>query len=436
MTAGVSAKPFGVRRGPARLHRTPVRLRLAAAVLVIAAIALGLIAAAAATNRRDAARSVSTNSEPQLRVVEGLYASLSDADATAATTFLTGGIEPPARRSQYLRDLDAASARLATLARQAGQSPDTLTATATLARQLPVYTGLVEAARGNNRQGFPIGAAYLRRASKLMREELLPAAERLYVVDASRMNTDYRDGTRNLGLIATLAGTAVVLLLLVLAQIGLARFSNRILNVPLLIATALVAGLGLWIGFGLAGEQNALSAAQRKGSDSVQLLSASRVLALRAQGDDSLALIGRGSDTRSLPDFDRTMIALRGERTGRGLLGEAQRAAERSGTPGSLGGVRASLARFERAHRRVAALENAGNYPPAVRAYIDNELPEARRLDADLENETRAAQQRFATNAEHANSSVGGLRVGIPLLALAVAALAVSGFSSRLKEYR
>jgi hypothetical protein len=227
-----------------------------------------------------------------------------------------------------------------------------------------------------------------------------------------------------------------VLLLVVLAQIGLARFSHRILNIPLLIATVVVAGLGIWIGFGLAGEQNALSAAQRKGSDSVQLLSASRVLALRAQGDDSLALIGRGSDTRSLPDFDRTMTALRGERTGGGLLGEAQRAAERSGTSGSLADVRAWLGRFERAHTRVAALESAGNYTRAARSYIDSEAPQARQLDASLERETRAAQQRFASNADSANSSVRGLQLGIPLLALAIAALAVLGLSHRLKEYR
>jgi hypothetical protein len=228
----------------------------------------------------------------------------------------------------------------------------------------------------------------------------------------------------------------VVFLLLVVAQIAIARFSHRVLNVPLLIATVLVAGLGLWIGFGLAGEQNALSAAQRKGSDSVQLLSASRVLALRAQGDDSLALIGRGSDTLSLPDFDRTMIALRGARTGGGLLGDAQRAAERSGTPGALAGVRASLARFERAHARIAARETAGGYTRAVDTYIHSELPEARRLDATLERETRAAQQRFAANADSANDSVRGLRLGIPLLALAIAGLSVLGLSYRIKEYR
>ena len=436
MTAGASVNPLGIRVARARLGRTPVRLRLTAAVLAIAAIAFGVVAATSATTRRDAAHSVSASSEPQLTLAEGVYALLSDADATAATTFLTGGIEPPARRAQYLRDLDAASSQMAALARRTGNSPDTRAAAATLARQLPVYTGLVEAARANNRQGFPIGAAYLRRASLLMRTELLPAAERLYVVAAQRMNADYRDGTRNDGLIATVVVAAILFVLLVLAQIWLARFTNRIVNVPLLVATVLVVGLGVWVGFGLAGEQNALSAAQRKGSDSVQLLSASRVLALRAQSDDSLALIGRGSNTASIPDFDSTMIALRGRQSGGGLLGEAQRAAERSGSPGALAEIRGSLAAFERAHARVAARVDRGHYTGAVGSYIGSELGVARRLDAALERETRAAQQRFAAEAEHANGAVRGMQLGVPLLALAIAALAVLGLSYRIREYR
>jgi hypothetical protein len=411
-------------------------LRLTAAVLALAAIALGIVATTAATSRRDAARSVSASSEPQLRLAEALYASLYDADATAATTFLTGGIESAPRRAQYLRDLDAAGTQLDTLARQAGHSPETRTATATLARQLSAYAGLVEAARANNRQGFPVGAAYLRRASGLMRAELLTAAERLYVVAAERMNDDYRDGTRDAGLIAAITGAVFLFLLLVLAQIGLGRFSHRVLNVPLLIATVLVAGLGLWIGFGLTGEQNALSDAQRQGSDSVQLLSASRVLALRAQRDDSLVLIGRGSDTKSGPDYETAITTLRGKQPGGGLLGEAQRAAERAGTPGALAGVRASLAGFEHAHARVAAQADASHYKRAVRSYIRGELPEASRLDASFVRGTRAAQARFATNADSASAAVRGLQLGIALLALTIAGLAVLGLSYRIKEYR
>jgi hypothetical protein len=436
VTASASLKPFGVTLAPARLNRTPVRMRLTAALLMITAIALGAIAATAATNRREAAHSVSESSEPQLMRAEGVYASLSAADATAATTFLTGGIEPAGRRAQYLHDLDAAGTQLTALTRHAGSSADTRAPAATLAEQLPLYTGLVEAARANNRQGFPVGAAYLRRASEMMRTRLLPAAERLYVLEAQRMNDDYREGTRNFGLIATVFVAVVLFVLLVIAQVGLARFSNRILNVPLVIATVLVAALGIWVGFGLSGEQNALSAAQRKGSDAVQLLSASRVLALRAQRDDSLALIGRGSDTTSLPDFKRTMIALRGERTGGGLLGEAQDVARRSGVAGSMTGVRAWLAGFERAHARVAARVARGDYTGAVSTYIDDELKQARRLNAALESGTRAAQERFATNADSASASVRGMWLGIPLLALAIGALAVLGLSYRIREYR
>lgn len=218
MTASASLKPFGAALAPARLNRTPVRLRLTAAVLMVTAIALGAIAATAATHRRDAARSASKSSEPQLLRAEGIYASLSAADATAATTFLTGGIEPSGRRAQYLHDLDAAGTQLTALTRHAGSSADTRVPAATLAQQLPIYTGLVESARANNRQGFPVGAAYLRRASGLMRTELLPAAERLYMLEAQRMNDDYREGTRNLGLIVSVVVAAVLFLLLVLCR--------------------------------------------------------------------------------------------------------------------------------------------------------------------------------------------------------------------------
>ena len=153
-----------------------------------------------------------------------------------------------------------------------------------------------------------------------MRTSLLPAAQHLYVTEAQRIDSDYRDGTRNIGLVIAVVLGGLLLVGLVVTQVFVGRFSNRVLNVPLLIATVIVVGLGAWIAIGLASEQNALAKAQRDGSDSVQLLSAARVMALRAQRDDSIALIGRGSDTTSVADFDRTVAALRG-RPGRRRAG-------------------------------------------------------------------------------------------------------------------
>lgn len=435
LTASAAVEPFSVAGARSRLTRTPARLRLAATLLAITAIVFGVVATTAATSRRNAANSVASSSEPQLTRAEGIYAALSDADATAATTFLTGGIGNAASRKQYLRDLAAASSQLAALSRHAGNSSDIRAAAATLATQLPVYSGLVEAARSNNRQGFPVGAAYLRQASVLMRTRMLPAAEQLYVVEAQRTNADYRKGTRNIGLIASFVAGGLLLVLLLVTQLGLARFSKRRLNISLLVATGL-ALLALLAVSALIDEQNSLAAAQREGSDSVQLLSTARFLALRAQRDDSLALIGRGSDTASLPDFNKTIQALRGSGAGGGVLGEAERAARRSGTAAAVADVRAALQPFEAAHRRVAALEQRGDYRRAVDAYIHSEVPQAEALDAKLEAQTRAAQQRFAGNADDATSAIDVAPVALALFALAIAGFAIHGLAVRLKEYR
>jgi hypothetical protein len=430
VTASAAAQPLSVAGARARLNRTPARLRFAAATLAATAIVFGVVATTAATSRRDAARSVASSSEPQLVRAESVYASLSDADATAATTFLTGGIEPAARRARYLADIQAASARLEELSRRAGTARDIRAAAAVLSTQLPVYTGLVEAARSNNRQGFPVGAAYLRRASELMRTRMLPAAEHLYVVEAQRADADYRDGTRNTALIVAIALGGLLLIGLVITQVAIGRFSNRILNIPMLVATVVLVGVGAWIVVALVSEQDALAKAQREGSDSVQLLSASRVMALRAQRDESLALIGRGSDTTSVQDFDRTLVALRP------LLTQAERVAARSGTQDGVFLVEDGVRRVAGLHAGVAARERRGAYTNAVRAYVGRELPQAERLDAALEAQTAAAQRRFAHHAGDATNAVKGLRWAIPVLAIAIALLALQGLAPRIREYR
>jgi hypothetical protein len=130
------------------------------------------------------------------------------------------------------------------------------------------------------------------------------------------------------------------------------------------------------------------------------------------------------------------MTALRGERPDGGLLGQAQVVARRSGVTGSMAGVRAWLASFERAHARVAAHVGRGDYTGAVHTYVHNELKQARRLNAALAGGTQAAQEQFAANAASASASVRGMWFGIPLLALAIGALSVLGLSYRIKEYR
>jgi len=434
--AWVGPRIEGIR---ARLTTTPGRLRLAAVLLVLGAIVFGALAASAVSARRQAAHSVATDTEPLLVTAEGLYASLSDADATAATTFLTGGLEAPARRERYAGDLRAASGQLAALARQAGVSAQTRAAVGMLATQLPVYSGLVETARANNRQGFPIGAAYLRQASTLMREQLLPAAGRLYEVEARRLNGDYRSGVSAGTLFGVIAVVCAMLGLLAAIQLGLVRLTHRVFNVAIAVATALVLGLGVWMIVGLIGEQNALSRAQHTGSDGVQVLSAARILALRAQGDEGLALVARGGGEASLMDFEAVTRRLGSSGEPASLLGEAAEIARRSGSAAAIDELSATFGQYVAVHRRVVALETNGRFNDAVSLAVgsgEKEVSLSDTLNSDLERQIAAAQRSFASAASDATSALGGLWLAIPLLSVLFAALALYGLLQRLEEYR
>ena len=61
------------------------------------------------------------------------------------------------------------------------------------------------------------------------------------------------------------------------------------------------------------------------------MLSAARVLALRAQADEGLALAARGGGDASLADFDATLKRLGVEPGASGLLGEATAAGRDTG---------------------------------------------------------------------------------------------------------
>ena len=73
--------------------------------------------------------------------------------------------------------------------------PEAAAAAETLGSDLPIYADLVEAARTNSRLELLVGAAYLRRASELMRTEILPAATAIYEDAAVELDDRYRDGT-------------------------------------------------------------------------------------------------------------------------------------------------------------------------------------------------------------------------------------------------
>ena len=419
--AGIAAAPPRRRRPSARagvavgwvrarLATTPGRLVLTSVLVVVGAAFFGIVATGAEQSRERAVRAARTDTEPLLVQAVNLYTALSQANATVATGLLAGGLEPQAARNRYLNDLREATGALTALGRGAGTSTSASGAIATIANQLPIYTGLIESARANNRQGFPIGAAYLRQAAGLLDNRILPAADRVYAAEAERLNSDYRTGTGTASLVALAIAIVLALLGLALAQRYVARISHRILNLPMLVATVALAAVSVWALVGVISEQNALAGAQRNGSDSVERLSAADVLLSRAQGDLSLTLVSRGTDQTHPADF----TAVTGVLTASHLAN----------------GFRAGFASYLAAAHGVQDLESNGQLQPAItRATSVAKL--SQQLGNQLGGQITAAQARFTRRGADAASALGGLGLLIPLITVLAACLGPTPRSTR-----
>lgn len=424
--AGIAAAPPSTRRrwAPAgatmgwvreRLTTTPGRLVLASIVVVAGAACFGIIATGAEQSRQRAVSAARTATEPLLVNAVNLYTALSDANATVATGLLgVGGLEPQAARNRYLQDLDRATGALTALTRGAGTA-GAQAALGTIADDLPRYSGLVESARANSRQGFPIGAAYLRQAATLLSERILPAAERVYALEASRLNDDYRNGTSTATLVALVIAMVLGLVPLLIAQRYVTRISHRIFNILMLAATIALAGVSIWALIALSSEQSSLAAAQRNGSDVVEARSAADILLSRAQGDLSLTLVNRGTDQTDPVDFSAAMHALTGSALAPALT--------------------AGVASYGTAAGHVQGLERSGQLEAAI-----TQLPAvaavSRQLDGQLRDQMATAQAQFRAHAADASSALDGLWLALPLAAVLAAVLALLGLRERINEYR
>src|SRR5213078_737976 len=122
--------PPGARPGPGarpamgqflRARTTPAKLRLLLAGLVVLCLVWGGLAAWVVSKRASGANDVVGTSEPLSLDGQQIYRALSDADATAASAFLSGGLEPLAAR-QHRRGRDRAGQQPARPAARSGLS--------------------------------------------------------------------------------------------------------------------------------------------------------------------------------------------------------------------------------------------------------------------------------------------------------------------------
>ncbi|MGX1544991.1 hypothetical protein [Streptomyces adustus] len=418
----------------------PGRLRILGALLAVLVVAFGAVTAWQMTDRTAAADDVLHKSQPLTAAAADIYRSLADANTAASSGFLAGGQETAASRKRYEQDIDTAAAGLV---KAAGSSDPGSPAAATITRLnilLPEYKGLVERARTYNRQGFPVGGAYLRYANEKMQGEMLPAAQDLYTKENRRLGDDYARAT-------PYPWAAIALGVLALAALGWVqhrnyRRTNRVLNHGLVAGTATAAVVLLWLVVGHSVARAQLNASYDHGVRSLNVLHDARIASLKARGNENLTLVARGAETIKVGDttvdvydhdFTEDMTAL-----GKGLALARTLADDHKGAEPVTSAV-ANMTEWKKRHAAAREQDENGNYQQALDRVIGDKGATGECFDSVDANLARALdheQSEFRQAAGDGLGALTGLPLGAAVLAVLGAAGAVLGIGRRLSEYR
>lgn len=415
----------------------PGRLWIIGAVVALLVVAFGAVTAWEVSDRAAAADDVVSRSQPLSADAASIYRSLADADTAAASGFLAGAQEPRAVRLRYESDIATASRLLVKAAANTTGASDSGRSIAALNEQLPVYNGLIEQARANNRQGFPVGGAYLRYANERMTKELLPAAQKLYEAETGRLYKDYDEAET--WPYAALAVGVAALGVLFWAQRRTYLRTNRVLNHGLLAASSASVVVLLWLVTGHAVAAADLSTSRSHGQESLKVLNDARISSLQARANENLTLVARGAVvTKDGQDqYDTEYAAEMKDLVGK--LGSAEELADDSSGRTPVKDAQDSVAQWQQRHKAARDTDNAGAYDDALKQVIGASGSTGQsfdRVDAALEKAIGHEQHEFTRAASDGKGALTGLPLGAAVLAVLGAAAAGVGVSRRLAEYR
>ncbi|MBB4686716.1 hypothetical protein [Amycolatopsis jiangsuensis] len=417
---------------------TPGRLSVIAVALVVLSLVAGLVGVLSVQGKDNTVEGLVDHREPIASSAQQVYRSLSDADATAASAFLSVGAEPPALRKKYEQDIADAGSALAKAGSDVADVGNAAQQVDILNQKVPVYTGIVETARQNNRQGFPSGASYLREASQLMRTTILPAARSLYEAHTTKL-FDEQESSSDVPW-AAVALIVVLIGALVAAQLYLTRRTNRVLNIGLLVATGCIVLSLLWGTVALIVQGSFVASGRSDGTSQVDVLVRARIAALQARADETLTLVARGDGATYEQQFIGLAEKLVGADGKGGLLGEAEDLAV--DTPGQqkIEAAEVAAREWSLAHLQVRRLDDGGQYKEAVdfatSVSPDSAAAAFTRLDTNLQAAIDVCRQEFLDDTESGDRALTALAPGVGVLAVLAAGGVTVGVRERLREYR
>jgi hypothetical protein len=408
---------------------TPRRLRVAAVALAIVAVVAGVVGGVAMLSRQQAANTAVSTAEPLVVDAQKVDVYMSAANTTIAGGFLAGPVVPQPVQSLFDQDMSQAAAALTAASQRAGTGSAVSSQLSTLTSGLSVYEEKVATAEDYNRQGFPLGAAYLDEANNLMQTKLLTAATGLYGVEQARLSHDDNRASGSTLVVVVLVLLTLVLLATLLLHLDVSRRFRRVLNIGLATAILLVIAVGVWAVVAAVASGRAVAAAEHRGSAPLAVLTRARILAQQARADDELTLVTRDTDPADQQGYASTAASLASVLRTPGHGWTSSETADLS---------RASTAwnTYAAEHNHIRQSDQGGDLLGAISADHGSAAPAAAAVDAPLSAGVSTAVTSFARNDRSASNDLDGLALGCLLLMVIAAAAVLIGVEPRIREYR
>jgi hypothetical protein len=391
----------------ARMVDVPALLNRWQAIAVTACLVFGVLTAVLQVLSWNANRAAADDTEQLVRV-QSIQSTLLRADSLATSAFLVGGLEPPAQRAAYDDAIDTVTQQVAEAAEAQSADRDALAA---LNQAVTSYATTVTQARDNNRQGFPVGSAYLSDASSGLRADALPIVSALVTANSARAEDEM---SAQRPWFVVLPGLLALALLWWLNSKLSAVFRRRF-NVGLataFVGIAVLTLVALVVSIGQRSDNNGLRAGSYKlAVDGATARSAGN----DARANESLRLINRGSGAA----FEDAYVA------GRATV-----------ETHVIGGTLDLWTTYDTLHTEVVTLDESGQWDQAVAQATGpgstgafDAFDEAVRSDVDV-------SARSATRELRNGNSAILVLAGVSLLVgLAAAGICTRGIAARRKEY-
>jgi len=411
------------------ISTTPGRILTIGIVLASLGVASAFATSTTINHRQQVLTTVLSHTEPLSFAAGRLYTTLSVADAAAATAFIAQAEPRPVRMRYEQAITDAA---VAVTRASSGLTDEPLVQLlGKINAELAVYTGLIEIARTNNREGNPVGSSYLSEASGLMQSTILPDAAQLYQATSQRVDTETTASTQIPAPVILVVATTVAFG--AFAHRWLARRTRRRINPGLIVGGLAILVMVVWVGTTLTISTTASRSAKNTAADSLKTVTNVAITAQQARADETLSLIRRGDEQVLEQSFYQRIDSMHQQ------LDRYMSRSDAVDKP-DLQNADQLLVRWRQANDRINSYISVGNYRAATQVALgsgeDDSTPAFDKLEDELGKAMDQSRTSLRNDILNARGGLSGAQVGGVVLSLGAAVAVALGLWPRLKEYR